>query len=528
MPIMSSDPMRHRIVTTLCAAVAGLLAGAIGLVIAHLLAQFHSPDSSPVVAVGGAAIDASPRWLKEFAIRNFGTNDKHVLLLGILVTLAVLTMVIGAIALNRMRVALAVILVLGVVAIIAELRRPTATATYPIPTVIGLAAGALILSVLTRPLRRIQLAHTEDESRAPVDKSLVRGSRREFLFASLGVTAAAAVALTAANAISRSKAATAARRAVKLPPPATPATALPAAVDLNLSGLSTFITPNEDFYRVDTALVVPQVDPRHWRLKITGLVDHPFTVTLDELLAMPLIERDITLTCVSNEVGGPYVGNARWLGVPLKTLMNRAGVQPAANQFLSTSTDGFTTSTPVELALDGRDAMIALGMNGEPLPVAHGFPARLVVPGLYGYVSACKWITSIEATTYNRHQAYWTQRGWDINGPILTQTRVDVPHAATTIKAGTVPVAGVAWAQHRGIERVEVSIDGGEWQPATLAATPGIDTWRQWWYRWEATPGNHRIRARSTDATGLVQPSNPTDPFPRGATGYPEVFVTVA
>lgn len=478
-----------------------------------------------MVAVGGAAIDAAPTWLKEFAIRNFGTNDKQVLLSGILIVLAILTMIIGIAAAWRFAVGVALIVLLGAVAILAELGRPTATASYPIPTLIGLAVALGLLHLLLRLRPRQQSLDAAAGSEQP---SLVTGSRRQFLLTGAGVGASAAAALATGNLISTSKATTAARAAVRLPQPADAAPPLPSGVDLKIAGLPPFVTPNAQFYRVDTAIVTPKVNPNSWRLKVGGMVASPIALSYQDLLALPMIERDITLACVSNEVGGPYISSARWLGVPLKVLMDRLGLDPAANQLFSTSTDGFSTSTPTKLALDGRDAMIAVGMNGQPLPITHGFPARMVVPGLYGYVSGCKWLSSITATTYAAKKAYWTQRGWDINGPIYTESRIDVPADRARIRAGTVAIAGIAWAQHRGIRMVEVSVDGGPWQAATLADTPGPDTWRQWSIRWDAPAGEHQIRARATDGTGAAQTQARQDVFPRGATGYPGITVSVS
>jgi DMSO/TMAO reductase YedYZ molybdopterin-dependent catalytic subunit len=518
-------------------ALSGLLAGAAGLSFAHLLAQFIDPNSSPVIAVGDAAIDAAPTAVKEWAIREFGSNDKHVLLLGIAAVLAVLTMIIGIVAAIRFSIGVLMVTVLGIVAIVAELGRPNATAGYPIPTVIGLAAAVGLLWSLLRALPHRatpDVATDPDEgspeaSRAAVPANrLVTGSRREFLVTGAGVSAAGLAAFGISSVVTRSKVAAVARSKLVLPAPVAVPTPLPSSVDLNIAGLAPFITPNADFYRVDTALVVPHVNPDKWKLTVDGMVDRPFSLSLQDIFAMPLTEHDVTVTCVSNEVGGPYVSNARWLGVALKTVLDKAGLNPEADQLFCTATDGFTTSTPIKLALDGRDAMIAVGMNGQPLPLEHGFPARMIVPGLYGYVSACKWLTSIEVTSYANKQAYWTQRGWDINGPIYTEARIDVPNAGSQIKPGTVAVAGVAWAQHRGIAKVEVSIDGGDWQPAMLASTPGIDTWRQWWLKWDATSGQHQIRARATDATGQLQTANQQDVFPRGATGYPQTTVTVS
>ncbi|HEY5990148.1 MAG TPA: molybdopterin-dependent oxidoreductase, partial [Streptosporangiaceae bacterium] len=290
-------------------------------------------------------------------------------------------------------------------------------------------------------------------------------------------------------------------------------------------GLSRFVTPNSSFYRVDTALIVPAVTPDSWQLRIHGMVEREITLTYHDLLRRPLTETYVTLTCVSNDVGGPYVGNARWLGASLADLLRAARVRPGAEQLLCTSTDGFTSGTPVQAVLDGRDAVLAVAMNGAPLPFAHGFPVRMVVPGLYGYVSATKWVTDIKVTTW-ADRAYWINRGWSQQAPIKTESRIDVPSQGAAVPAGKTSVAGVAWAQHRGVEGVEVRVDRGPWQPARLAAVPGIDTWRQWVWDWDAAPGQHVIEARATDATGYTQTSLESSPPPNGATGYPSTSVS--
>jgi DMSO/TMAO reductase YedYZ molybdopterin-dependent catalytic subunit len=498
----------------------GLLAAIAGLSTAHLIAQFFAPTSSPVIAVGGAAIDSAPAPLKEWAIREFGTNDKLVLLIGISFVLALLAIAIGALAYRNFRIGAAAMTALGVVAGVAALNRPTADATYAIPTAVGLLVALAVLWRLVKPL-------SIDVSDGPTRGVRVEGSRREFLITGVGVGAVSAVALAAGAQVARSKSIQAARRAVRLPRAADVGPVQPSGTDPAIPGITSFITSNRDFYRVDTALIVPQVTPSSWRLRVEGMVRHPFSISYAELLAMPMIERDITLTCVSNEVGGQYAGNARWLGVPLNAFLSDANIDPVADQLLCRSTDGFTSSVSRAVALDGRDAMIAVGMNGEPLPSQHGFPARLVIPGLYGYVSACKWLTSIKATTFADQQAYWTQRGWAAQAPILTSTRIDVPRQSRAVSAGRVAIAGVAWAQHRGIAKVEVQIDDGPWQQANLAATPSVDTWRQWWLPWEATAGHHQIRARATDGTGELQTADEAPPFPSGATGWDQRMINV-
>jgi DMSO/TMAO reductase YedYZ molybdopterin-dependent catalytic subunit len=316
---------------------------------------------------------------------------------------------------------------------------------------------------------------------------------------------------------------------ITLPPPADPARPLPAGLDRTVPGITPFVTPDGSFYRVDTRLDVPVVDSSTWSLDVDGMVERPFSVSFADLLAMPLVERDITLTCVSNSVGGPYVGGARWLGVPLRDLLDRAGVRAGADQILSTDVGGMTISTPLALATDGRDAMIAVGMNGSPLPREHGFPARLVVPGLYGFIGATKWVTRLTLTTYAGHDAYWTKRGWATDAPIRISSRIDTPRPLQRLKAGDVVIGGIAWAQESGgVAKVEVRIDGGPWLPAQLGPTGGDDYWRQWFHRWSATPGEHLLSCRVTDGDGRVQSAARALPFPSGSSGLQSISVSVA
>ena len=296
---------------------------------------------------------------------------------------------------------------------------------------------------------------------------------------------------------------------------------------VDVPNMTPFVTPNKDFYRIDTALSVPQITAESWRLKVHGMVDRELELTFADLLERNVVERDITLTCVSNEVGGNLISNAKWLGVPLAEILQEAGVHPDADQLKSTSADGWTSGSPVATITDGRDALLAFGMNGEPLPVEHGFPVRMVVPGLYGYVSATKWVVDLELTTFENFDAYWVQRGWSQQGPIKTESRIDVPKPFARVAPGRVAVAGVAWAQHRGIEAVEVRVDGGPWARAELADELTIDTWRQWKFAWDAPAGNHRIEVRATDQTGAVQPEARAEPIPDGATGWHSIVVRV-
>ena len=353
--------------------------------------------------------------------------------------------------------------------------------------------------------------------------------RRSFLVTAGVTVAAAAIGEFAGRSFATRKNVSAAQAAVRFPRAAVPAPPLPAGVNLPVPGISPFITPNGQFYRVDTALIVPQVDPTGWQLRIHGMVAREITLNFDQLLHRPLIEDYITLCCVSNPVGGSYIGNAKWLGASLSSLIRAAGPLRGAEQLFCTSVDGFTSGVPLATVLDaGRDSLVAVAMNGAALPTEHGFPARLVVPGLYGYVSACKWVVDIEVTTWAGAAAYWYQNGWAQQAPIKTESRIDVPAPGSQVKAGKVSVAGVAWAQHKGIEAVEVRVDSGPWHEATLAAVPELDTWRQWVWEWDATGvGPHTIEARATDKTGYTQTSLQAPEAPNGASGYPVAQINV-
>ncbi|WP_063052424.1 molybdopterin-dependent oxidoreductase [Nocardia arthritidis] len=317
------------------------------------------------------------------------------------------------------------------------------------------------------------------------------------------------------------------RAAVRLPEPSAPAEPVAPGVDLRVPGLTPYLTPNDDFYRIDTALIVPQVSKDSWSLRIHGMVEREIRLDWADLANRPVEEHLVTLTCVSNPIGGDLIGNARWLGYRVDRLLAEAGPHPDADMVLSRSADGWTAGTPLAVLTDGRDALLAIGMNGEPLPVQHGYPARLVVPGLYGYVSATKWVTELEVTRFDRATAYWTRRGWSALGPIKTGTRIDTPRARGRLQSGRVPIAGVAWAQHRGIRAVEVQIDNGPWQQARLSEEQSIDTWRQWVFDWDATSGPHTVRARATDGSGETQTADRRDVIPDGATGYPSVTLNV-
>ncbi|MGO1203474.1 molybdopterin-dependent oxidoreductase [Cellulosimicrobium funkei] len=507
------------------AALAGVVAAAAGFAVAELVAAVVAPGSSPLFAAGAGVVDAVPGPLKDWAVATFGTADKAVLLGVMGVVLAAGAAFSGWLELRRPPAGALLLAAVGSVGALVAATRPGGDVAWALPSLVGVGVAVLLLRATLRTLRGPAVSSGSD------DATTTPGGldRRRFLLVTGLAAAAGVVALATSRAVSAgSRAVTAARDALRLPAPATPAPAVPAGADLRVPGLAPYVTPNADFYRIDTALRVPQVDPASWTLRVSGLVDDPFEITLDELLALPLVEHDLTLTCVSNEVGGDLVGNARWLGYPVRELLARAGVQDGADMVLSTSADGWTASTPLDALTDpDRASLLAVGMNGEALPVEHGFPARLVVPGLYGYVSATKWVTELKVTTFADDVAYWSTRGWSERGPIKLASRVDTPRDGAAVDAGDVVVAGVAWAQHTGVEGVEVRVDDGPWRAATLAATVGPDTWRQWSYAWDATPGEHRLTVRATDAHGRTQTADVAPPAPDGASGWHEVAVRV-
>ncbi|WTX76395.1 molybdopterin-dependent oxidoreductase [Streptomyces sp. NBC_00647] len=527
-----------------------MLAGFAALAVAESVSALVRPEAGPIVAVGGAAIDRTPPAVKDWAIRHFGTDDKLVLQLGILVVLALFACALGVLAVRRRRAGALGVLLFGVIGGTAALTRPDSTGwTDALPSVTGALCGALLLYALVGRLSTTRPALSAPDSRPDRDDPVtadgatapatVPGAsgwdRRGFIVTATTAAAASAGAGALGRPLNgaRGQDAVASRANLVLPAVASPAAPIPKGAQLRVPGVSPFVTANADFYRVDTALVVPKVDATAWRLRIHGRgVTRPMTLTFDDLLRRELIERDITLTCVSNEVGGPYVGNARWIGARLADLLAECGVRlPSeggpADQLVARSVDGMAIGSPVEDVMDGRDALLAVGMNGRPLPFEHGFPVRMLVPGLYGYVSACKWIKDIELTTFDAYDPYWVKRKWASRAPIKTQSRIDTPKPFARPRAGTVMVAGVAWAQHRGIDRVEVRIDDGRWQEAELAAEDTVDTWRQWSFPWQATRGGHTLTVRATDRTGHVQTDGRTRTIPDGADGRHSVVVTV-
>jgi DMSO/TMAO reductase YedYZ molybdopterin-dependent catalytic subunit len=494
----------------------GVLATLAGLAAAHLVAALTVPAASPVLAVGSTVIDLTPTPLKEWAIRQFGSADKIILIGSVTVVVLLLSAVAGIVTARRETPGLLIVVGLAGVAGVLAVLRPQAGPLDLLPALVAAAVGATSLWWLHRV-----------DDRAPTEPSPgVDGPTRRGVVLATGGLAAAAVAMGALG-----RWVTSYRLGgtdVALPVATDPASSFPAGLEETYDGITPLRTPTAEFYRVDTRLTLPTVDVDSWTLTIDGDVDQEVTLTFDDLAAMDTVERDITLTCVSNEVGGPYVGGARWLGVPLADVLARAGIDSTkADQILSTDVDGMTISTPLDVALDGRDALIAIGMNGGPLPRANGFPARMVVPGLYGFVSACKWITRMTLTTYDAEQAYWTERDWAIDAPIKLSSRVDTPKGLSQTPAGTVVVGGIAWAQGSGIEKVEVRIDGEAWRPAELGPQVSDDYWRQWYYEWDAEPGQHFIACRATNKDGDVQTDVRMTPFPEGSSGLQEISVSI-
>lgn len=500
------------------APVAGLISSFFAVCVATLIAVILDVVT-PLNAAGGEFIDHTPKWLKNFAIQTFGTNDKVALKIGMVLTISCLAMLSGLIARRKLLVGTSTIISFGILGGIISSARPFQSALALVPCLLGATAGCWLLARLIKSITRHDLPiASPSESRAPLG-----WDRRRFISAA-GQTALTSALLGAVANRLENKKISEIRQATPASLPKintgndSVATKIPSGTQIFTE--TPFITPNKDFYRIDTALSLPRIDIKTWALQIGGMVKTPLKLSYDDLLARPMVERTLTICCVSNEVGGPYIGNAIWQGVLLADLLNEAGVDPRAEQIFGTSADGWTCGFPVGAAFDGRDAIIAIGMNGTPLPLEHGFPARVIIPGLYGYVSATKWLTNLDLTTWSQEQGYWVPLGWSRDAPIKTQSRIDVPRRGENVAAGRIAIAGVAWAQQLGIEKVEVRIDNGDWQNATLALDFSDDTWRQWKYEFDAKPGNYQIQVRATDKTGETQTQEVSRPDPNGATGY--------
>ena len=512
---------------SLLAALVGVVAALATLAIAEVAALFLAPASGPLFAVGGWVIDIVPAWVKQLVIDLFGTGDKVALLVVLGLVVLALAALIGNLEYRRPPLGIVGLVLVGGIAVFAVTTRAESTAVWAVPTVLGMVGGVVVLRVASDRLRRWSV--DAEEAGSLGDAGAASVSRRGFLTVAIGTAGAALVAGSVARAMNAgTTAVNAVRAALRLPAPAVPAAPIPAGAALDIDGLAPLVSPNDSFYRIDTALQVPVIDADSWRLRITGMVENEIEVTFAELLALPLVETYVTLMCVSNEVGDYLTGNAKWLGYPIRELLARAKPTSGADVVLSTSQDGFTATTPLEVLEDtARNSLLAVGMNGEALPLEHGYPVRMVVPGLYGYVSATKWVVELKVSTFAKESAYWTDRGWSARGPVKTSSRIDVPSFGESLQPGKVAIAGVAWAQHVGIERVEVRVDTEPWQEATLAEAISADTWRQWFIEWDATSGDHTLEVRATDATGFTQTEKRVDVVPDGAEGWHTIQVRV-
>ena len=523
------------------AALAGLLAAGVALGVAELVAGLVGPASSPVIAVGDTVITFVPEPVKQFAIRTFGENDKIALVVGTLVVVALYALLIGLVSLRSRRAGVAGIALFGVLGAAAAVSRPAGGVLDALPSVVGALAGIVALLALVAPLTvpppvasRAPAgddADVMDRLRGALSMADRKGAgmdRRRFFLTGGVALGAAAVTGGGGRLLQRRFDVSNARGELALPTPSSRAAALPQGADLaeRVEGVTPLFTANRDFYRVDTAITVPQIRPADYRLELTGMFDSPRTYTLADLFDRDdVVERDITLTCVSNEVGGGLAGTARWIGIPLGDFLRENGVSGDSDQLVCRSSDGMTIGAPTRSALEVADAMIAFGMNGEPLPVEHGFPVRMLIPGLYGYVSACKWMTGIEATTFDAFDSYWVERDWATQAPIKLASRIDTPAPLRAFDAGRRPIAGVAWAQTRGVARVEVRVDEGEWQEAELAPQVDADLWRQWVLPYDFAPGSYQLTVRATAADGEVQTDQRATPFPNGASGLHSIRV---
>ncbi len=496
---------------------AGLLAGVLGLLAARWSTSLLSSRVDPVQAMAERVVDVTPGPVAEALIALVGQNDKPFLVAGITVVALLATAYAGLLARTRRTASLLVLVVLALLAAAAVLGGRGAGVRDLMPVLLGFVTWVVVLELLTRPLLQARWEGHEPAL-----------TRRRFLSrVGLAVLLGAVVGVGGQMAASGRSQTRRVRQALSLP--GVTRGTVPAGVEVGVAGVTPWRVSNDAFYRIDTAIVLPDVSIADWQLRIHGMVDREVVLTYDDLRRGDLVEDWTTICCVSNEVGGDLIGNAWWSGVRIAPILARLGVSSDADAVLQTSQDGWTCGTPLEALTDDRNAMLAIAMNGEPLPVEHGFPVRMIVPGLFGYVSATKWITDIEVTRFDRFQAFWTERGWTERGPVKTMSRIDVPRYGEDFGVGAVRVGGVAWAQQTGIAAVEYQLDGGPWTEATLARVPNLDTWVQWAGSVDLAAGEHTLRVRATDESGYTQTPVKADVYPGGATGWDErIFIARA
>ena len=505
---------------------AGFVAGGAGLATSYLTASLLNIREAPVVAVAELVIRESPGGVARSAIDVLGHKDKPVLVASILVILAVLFAVAGLLARRRWWASVLLFAVIAGVGALAIMAKDASVASDLFPIVVGLVTWLLVLFVLGERVRRLEALPdaeepTEDEPWPPFTEDQ-KSSRRGFLIGAGGVAVVAGiVGVLGRVAGGGRRKVEEARRQLRLVGVTKPN--VPGKTKVGVDGVSSWMTPADEFYLIDTAVIVPTIDPKDWTIRIHGMVERELEISYADLVAREITQSWVTLNCVSNEVGGDLIGNAWWSGVLLADLLEEAGVDPAADAVLQTSDDGWTCGTPLEALTDDRNAMLAVAMNGSPLPIEHGFPVRTLVPGLYGYVSACKWVVDMEVTKFDQITAFWTDKGWSELGPVKMSSRVDVPRSGDDVPAGQVTIAGMAWSQHTGISGVEVSVDEGDWVAAELGGVPNDDTWVQWKAVVDLEAGDHVVKVRATDKVGEVQTGEEQDVLPDGATGWHSV-----
>ena len=505
---------------------AGFVAGGAGLATSYLTANLLNIREAPVVAVAELVIRESPGGVARSAIDVLGHKDKPVLVASILVILAVLFAVAGWLARRRWWASVLLFVVIAGVGALAIMAKDASVASDLFPIVVGLVTWLLVLFVLGERVRRLEALPdaeepTEDEPWPQLTDDQ-KASRRGFLIGAGSVAVVAGiVGVLGRVAGGGRRKVEEARRLLRLDGVSKPN--VPGKTKVGVDGVSSWMTPADEFYLIDTAVIVPTIEPKDWSIRIHGMVEKEIELSYQDLVSREITESWVTLNCVSNEVGGNLIGNAWWSGVRLADLLAEAGVDPEADAVLQTSDDGWTCGTPLEALTDDRNAMLAVAMNGSPLPIEHGFPVRTLVPGLYGYVSACKWVIDMEVTKFDRITAFWTDKGWSELGPVKMSSRVDVPRSGDEVSAGQVTIAGMAWSQHTGISGVEVSVNEGDWVAAELGGVPNDDTWVQWKAVVDLEAGDHVVKVRATDKVGDVQTGEEQDVLPDGATGWHSV-----